>query len=103
MAKLYDAVVTTGTYLSNGETKYVTRNVGAVIETKNGLSLVMDASFNPAGARRTEDGKVWITLFEPREEDAPAPRSNPHTQPAQQTRRNNAPAPPADFDDDIPF
>lgn len=108
MAKIYDAVVTIGTYNLNGETKYVSRNIGSVIETKNGLALVMDASFNPAGAQRTEDGKVWVKLFEPREDvDTPAPPPPPAARraaPARQSRTRSSAAPAADFpDDDIPF
>lgn len=108
MAKLYDAVVTLGTYSSNGETKYVSRNIGSVIETRNGLALVMDASFNPAGAQRTEDGKVWVKLFEPRTEEAESPPPPPAARrgapaPPKRSRQTSA-APAADFpDDDIPF
>lgn len=107
MAKIYDAVVTIGTYHVNGETKYVTRNIGSVIETRNGLALVMDASFNPAGAVRTEDGKVWVKLFEPRTEEAesPPPPAARRGAPAPPNRsRQTSAAPAADFhDDDIPF
>lgn len=108
MAKLYDAVVTVGTYEKNGETKYVSRNIGAVLETRNGLALVMDAWFNPAGAQRTEDGKVWVKLFEPREEEqeqAPPPPAKRTAAPTTRRRTQAAPPPAADdgFDDDIPF
>ena len=68
MAKVYDVVATVGTYEKDGETKYISRNVGAVIETRNGLSLKLDASFNPAGCKRNDDGSVWLALFEPKGE-----------------------------------
>ena len=102
MAKKYDVVATIGTYQKDGQTKYISRNVGSVIETKNGLAIVMDACFNPAGcANKTEDGKVFLSLFEPRPDAA--------QQPAQQQRpAQSAPQQPAGFNDfdeyaDIPF
>lgn len=81
--KKYDVVATLGTYEKNGQKKYVTRNVGSVIETSKGPRLKLDATFNPAGCIKSEDGGVWLALFEPKE----------------------APAKPADdgFDDDIGF
>lgn len=94
MAKVYDVVATTGTYVKDGVTKYLSKNVGEVIETKNGLAIKMDATFNPAGCTKTDDGKVWLKLFEPRES-------------GQQSGHGRAPvqsAPKQDnFDDDIPF
>ncbi len=94
MAKVYDVVATTGTYVKDGVTKYLSKNVGEVIETKNGLAIKMDATFNPAGCTKTDDGKVWLKLFEPRES-------------GQQPGQGRAPvqsAPKQDnFDDDIPF
>ena len=62
----YDVVATIGTYEKEGQTKYLTRNVGRVIETKNGLRLKMDASFNPAGCKQDDDGSIWLALFEPK-------------------------------------
>lgn len=69
MSKRYDVVATTGTYMAGNEKKYVNRRVGAVIDTQNGPALVLDSSFNPAGCKVTEDGKVWLKLFEPRADD----------------------------------
>lgn len=68
MAKVYDVVATTGTYVKDGVTKYLSKNVGEVIETKNGLAIKMDATFNPAGCTKTDDGKIWLKLFEPRQD-----------------------------------
>jgi single-strand DNA-binding protein len=69
MAKLHDVSATLGTYTDkDGNTKYISRNVGSIIETKNGPMLLLDASFNPAGCERGEDGKVWLKLFEPKSE-----------------------------------
>ena len=63
----YDVVATVGTYEKDGQKKYISRNVGQIIETKNGPKLLLDASFNPAGClQKSEDGKVWLALFEPK-------------------------------------
>lgn len=94
MAKKYDVVATIGTYQKDGQTKYISRNVGSVIETKNGLAIVMDACFNPAGcSNKTEDGKVFLNLFEPR------PEVQQQSAPAQ--RQAPAQTHPAGFDDDF--
>lgn len=96
MAKKYDVVATTGFYMAGNEKKYISRNVGSVIETQHGLSITLDASFNPAGCPITEDGKVWLKLFEPRQKDA----QQGGQQPSQQPQENNQ---PDDFDSSIPF
>ena len=90
MSKRYDVVATIGTYQKDGETKYVNRNVGAVIQTQKGFRLKLDATFNPAGLQRSDDGGVWLALFEPK------PREQ------QQAPRQPAPAAQDDFDSDIP-
>lgn len=95
MAKKYDIVATIGKYEKDGETKYINRNVGAVLETQHGLSIVLDASFNPAGCPITEDGKVWLKLFEPRDDNQKAA--------TQQRQTSQAQAEAGMLDDDIPF
>lgn len=89
-----DIVATIGTYQKDGETKYVTRKVGSLVDTKHGPRIKLDASFNPAGCLRSDDGGVWLALFEQRErEERP---KNPS--------RASAPPPSTDIpDDDIPF
>jgi single-strand DNA-binding protein len=101
--KKYDVVATTGTYQKDGQTKYVNKNVGAVISTQHGFSLVLDASFNPAGCKISDDGKVWLKLFEPQDsnqQQAPqAPQGKPEHRQAQDFQ-----APDDGFDDlSIPF
>ena len=64
MAKVYDVVATTGKYEKDGQTKYRTQNVGAVIQTKEGylkLKLTAPVVVN-------DEGQVvnWFSLFEPR-------------------------------------
>lgn len=105
MGKKYDVVATIGTYMAGNEKKYISRNVGSVIETQHGLSITLDACFNPAGCQITEDGKIWLKLFEPREKDAAQQAYNQAVAP-QRTAKQSAPQAPAgfnDFDDDINF
>ena len=100
MSKRYDVVATIGQYEKDGQTKYVTRNVGAVIQTSKGFRLKLDASFNPAGCPRSDDGGVWLALFEPRDDQQ---QGQPQQQ-RQQPQRSQQAAPPDDqFIDDIPF
>lgn len=99
MSKRYDVVATIGQYEKDGQTKYVTRNVGAVIQTSKGFRLKLDASFNPAGCQRSEDGGVWLALFEPRDDQQQTQQQAPR-----QAQRSQQAAPPDDFDNqDIPF
>ena len=101
MSKRYDVVATIGQYEKDGQTKYVTRNVGAVIQTQKGFRLKLDASFNPAGCQRSEDGGVWLALFEPRDD-----QQQGQPQQRQQPQRSQQAAPQDDhtgFDDIIPF
>src|SRR3546814_11213461 len=77
----YDVVATVGKYEKNGETKYISRKVGAVIQTDKGFRMKMDAFFNPAGCKVDEDDSIWLALFEPPDSDAQkkAQRPPPHT------------------------
>ena len=77
-----DIVATIGKYEKDGQTKYISRNVGKLIDTKNGQKLLMDASFNLAGCERTEDGKVWLSLFEPRDNNKKLTKPQTSTQDA---------------------
>lgn len=99
MSKRYDVVATIGQYEKDGQTKYVTRNVGAVIQTSKGFRLKLDASFNPAGCPRSDDGGVWLALFEPRDEQQQGQQQAPR----QAQRSQPAPDDHTGFDDIIPF
>ena len=92
----YDVVATVGTYQKDGETKYLSRKVGAIIQTQHGPRLKLDASFNPAGCQRGDDGGVWLALFEPRDNQQSG------QQQGQQQRQAPQSAPADDFDD-VPF
>ena len=94
-----DIVATIGTYQKDGETKYVSRKVGVLLDTSKGPRIKLDASFNPAGCQRGEDGGVWLAIFDQRENNGQS------SQPRQQApARQEAPADDSGFnDDDIPF
>ena len=99
----YDVVATVGKYEKNGETKYISRKVGAVIQTDKGFRMKMDAFFNPAGCKVDEDGSIWLALFEPREDQQqPHPQAQAARQPAPRQQARQA-APVDDFEDSIPF
>jgi single-strand DNA-binding protein len=68
-----------------------------VIQTSKGFRLKLDASFNPAGCPRSDDGGVWLALFEPRDDQQQGQQQAPR-----QAQRSQQAAPP-DFDDDLPF
>lgn len=92
MSKKYDVTAVTGKYKDQtgaDKNRYLT--IGAIIETKNGPMLKLEAV--PVGW----DG--WAYLNEPRHRDgsAPAPRAQASARPA---ARDEA---PADFNDPIPF
>ena len=89
MKKIYDIVVKTGTYEKGGETKNRYQNVGAVIQGDEGPFMLLERTFNPAGAPNP-DGRetVLLSLFKPRERQEA---------PAQQESQGGG------FDDDIPF
>lgn len=97
----YDVVATVGKYEKNGETKYISRKVGAVIQTDKGFRMKMDAFFNPAGCKVDEDGSIWLALFEPRDDQQ---QGQPQQQRQGQPQRSQQAAPPDDFDNqDILF
>lgn len=95
----YDVVATVGKYEKNGETKYISRKVGAVIQTDKGFRMKMDAFFNPAGCKVDEDGSIWLALFEPRDDQQ---QGQPQEQRQGQPQRSQQAAPPA-YEDDVPF
>lgn len=71
MKKLYDAVVKTGTYESNGETKGRFENVGVVMEgNEGGLFLLLKATFNPAGIKQEGKESVLINFYKPKDKGA---------------------------------
>jgi hypothetical protein len=43
------------------ERKYISRNVGKIIDTKHGPKLLLERHFNPGGLDAGEDGMVWLS------------------------------------------
>lgn len=85
-------VATIGKYERDGQTKYVNRTVGKLLETQHGLKITLDASFNPAGCEKGEDGAIWLSLFDPK----PKEQNN---EPSRSSRQS-----PDEFEDSsIPF
>ncbi|WP_422383260.1 hypothetical protein [Roseibium album] len=101
--KKYDVVAGVGTYQdrSTGETKYINKNVGAIIQTEKGFRLCLDATFNPAGMKRGDDGKVWLSLFEPRPREQRQGQTNQDQGSEDQQGGYGGSAGP--MDDEIPF
>lgn len=105
MAKLYDLAVVVGSYTNrNGDEKKRWKNIGSVLETKDGGKVILiDRIFNPAGVP-VEDGRdqIMISMFKPKdgETEQSAPRSE--SAPAQ-NKAARSPGSFDDFHDDIPF
>lgn len=66
MAKKFDLVVKVG----ERDGKPIWKNCGAMMENDRGPYIIMDATFNPAGAQQ-KNGSVFISLFEPRSKNEP--------------------------------
>lgn len=79
MAKLYDLAVKTGTYTDkSGAEKARWKNIGSVLETKDGGKVILiDRTFNPAGVP-VEDGRdqIMVSLFEPSDNGAKQQQSS---------------------------
>ena len=103
-AKKYDVVATIGKYEKDGQTKFVNRNVGAIIQTDKGFRLALDATFNPAGCYKDDNGRVWLALFELREDQQPSQQLAPASPQQNRPQQNQQAAPPQsnDWDDDSP-
>jgi len=98
MKKIKDAVVKTGTYESNGETKNNYLNVGSLMEGEEGNQfLLLDVTFNPAGLKQEGKRSVLINFYDV--------KSKGERQPTQhdQAKQDAYQAPAAELDDEIPF
>lgn len=100
MGKIYEVTAVTGTYEKDGETKKRYMNIGSVIETKNGLSLKLEA------VPVAWDG--WAYLNEPqqqREQQQKTAARIPQRPGAAAARGHGAQAPAGfdDIDSDVPF
>jgi len=73
MAKLFDLVVKTGSYEKNGETKGRYKNVGTVMQGENGMYILLDRTFNPAGVVNPDNKDVvTLSMYEPKEKSSNA-------------------------------
>ncbi len=99
MAKLYDLAVVVGTYTDRaGMAKNRWKNVGSILETKDGGKVILiDRTFNPAGIS-VEPGRdqIMISMFKPKDGDASGT-------PAPAAAATPASASMGDIEDDIPF
>ena len=100
MSKLYDLAVVTRKYTDNsGNEKAIWKNVGSIIETKNGGKIILlDRIFNPAGVP-CEEGRdqIMVSMFPPKERDA-APVTEHSAAKANAYQKQ-----PIDVDEDIAF
>lgn len=94
MGKLYEVTAVTGTYEKDGETKKRYMNIGSVIETKNGLSLKLEAV--PVGW----DG--WAYLNEPQQREQQKPAARTPNRPGAAAERGHG-TQATSFDDADPF
>jgi hypothetical protein len=92
-SKTHRLAVRTATYESGGETKYRYKDVGVVLTNEHGEEiLLLDRTFNPAGALVDRRGSDQISLFRfPIEQSARPVRSYSDTPRSQEEL------------DDIPF
>lgn len=69
--RTYDIAVKVGTYEKDGETKNKYKNVGVILKGDTGSFILLDRTFNPAGAPIMDgnEEKVLLSLFEPKEKE----------------------------------
>ena len=107
MAKLYDLAVAVGSFTTqSGEEKKRWKNIGSVLETKDGGKVILiDRTFNPAGVP-VEAGRdsIMVSMFPPKDKDGQQPAPSQHQQ---QKQDGYAPKQSVgrfdDLSDDIPF
>lgn len=89
----YDLVTSRKYTTSNGEEKTAYHKIGSMFASRsgNGFSLKLDSLPLP-----NDKGEVWISAFEPRQEERGIPSPSP-------SRQRQAPAANTGMDDDIPF
>lgn len=86
--KMYDMVVTVGSYVSkDGSEKKQYKQIGSVYQGQKGMYAVIDKFFNPA-AVQSDRNTFFASFYEPKD-----------------SRQQSAPAssPAQDFNDDLPF
>ena len=90
--KLYDLVVKTGEYTSNGETKGRYENVGSMMQSDKGQFLILKRTFNPAGVANPDNkDSIIVSCFEPKDQGQ---QQNQGYQQPQQQQQYQQPAAP---------
>lgn len=102
MAKKYDLVVKVGEYTDqSGATKGRFKNVGVVMQGKDGPYILLDRTFNPAGVSGNEGREsIIVSMYEPRDNAGGEQRNaaqERHSQQKANGYRNDV------GDDSIPF
>ena len=111
MQKIKDLVVSTGTYVDNqGQTKHRYKNVGSMMQNENGVFLILDRTFNPAGLPNPDNKEgCFVSCFDIKERSKQPqyqsqPSQTPQNQPQPAQNSNNSDQPFVDSDlDSIPF
>jgi len=85
--KLFDAVVKTGEYQSNGETKGRYENVGSIMQGDNGMFMILKRTFSAAGVPNPDNkDSVIVSFFESQQQGQ---QQNNNQGGQQQPQQNN--------------
>ena len=66
--RVYDVAVKVGTYEKDGETKGRYENVGVVLDSGDGMYMLLKKTFNPAGVESDGD-RIILSFFDIQEDD----------------------------------
>ena len=92
--KLYDLVVKTGEYTSNGETKGRYENVGSMMQGDKGQFLILKRTFNPAGVANPDNkDSIIVSCFEPKDQGQQQNQGYQQQAPQQQQQAPQQPYP----------
>lgn len=96
MPKKFDVAVKNGEYIGkDGTTKSRWLNVGSVLENENGMYMILDRTFNPAGVPNPNNKEgCFLSFFPAKESQNRAPQQP--VQPQQDFTTE-------ELDDEIPF
>ena len=98
---LKDLAVVVDVYQDNqGNEKKRWKTVGKLLRNQNGDFIVMDRTFNPAGAHGS--GDVFVSLFDPKPKQNNQ-QSGGYGDPARQAPAGGNPNAGRDLGDEIPF
>lgn len=65
MKRVYDLAVKTGTYQKDGQTKNRYEKIGNIFEGDNGMFMVLNRTFNPAGVPNPDNKtSVIVSMFQ---------------------------------------